>query len=129
MQNWAPAKRLPPLPEDGETAEVEILLAESEADDISLAFVHTPTDEVEESEQEEEEELPLKRRRVKKTASTAASSPLPVEHDEDLGSSSLDARDAKVVTPLRAAPPEDAPWFSAHLDYATLLISDDEDAR
>ena len=53
MQNWAPAKRFPPLPQDGETTEVEILSAENEADDISVAAAHTPADEVEESEQEE----------------------------------------------------------------------------
>ena len=129
MQNWAPAKRFPPLPEDGETAEVEILLAEGEADDISLASAHTPTDEVEESEQEEEELPPPTRRRAVETASTADSSPPPAAHGEDSGSSSPDTRGPRAVTPLRTASPAKSPSFEACLDYDALMLSDDEGAR
>ena len=45
MQGHTSPRRLPPLPEDGETAEVEILLAEPESDDVSLASAHTPVEE------------------------------------------------------------------------------------
>ena len=128
VQGHISPQSLPPLLEDGETSEREVLLAETKADDISLASARTPTEEAEESEQEEEELMPPpKRRRSDETASTAESSPPPTTRGEDADSSSTDSEGPREVTPLRTASPARSPTFEACFNYNTLMLSDDDE--
>ena len=130
VQGYVPLQCLPPLPEDGDTAETEVLLADHKADDVSLASAHTPTEEAEDSEQEEEDEVPLlKHRRADYTKSTAESSPPRVTRGRDSDSSATDSGEPKGKSPSRAASPARSPSFKACIDYNTLILSDDDEPQ
>ena len=130
VQGYVPLQCLPPLPEDGDTTETEVLLADHKADDVSLASAHTPIEEAEDSEQEEEDEVPLlKRRRADDTKSTAESSPPRATRGEDSDSSSTDSGELKEKSPSRAASPVRSPSFKACIDYNTLILSDDDEPQ